>query len=152
MKTFSPHSCLFCAIGRREIPAAVVHEDDTILAFLDIHPIRPGHIQIIPRAHYGYFDELPSDLASRILLAGQRLARLLKAAYEVDRVGFLFTGGDIPHAHAHLVPLAAKDDITSRRYIVEERVTYRDTPRVPDQELCETAGRLRGLLEAEGAA
>ncbi len=142
--------CLFCAIARRDIPSSIVCEDHDIVAFLDINPIRPGHIQIIPREHYSYFDELPTALASRILETGQRLARVLKATYAVERVAFLFTGGDIPHAHAHLVPMVAGDDITSRRYIAEETVTSRPTPRVPDQELQETAARLRALLEAQG--
>ena len=142
-------NCLFCAIGKRDIPSSIVWEDDEIVAFLDISPIRPGHIQIIPREHYSYFDDLPAALASRILETGQRLARVLKETYAVERVAFLFTGGDIPHAHAHLVPMVAGDDITSRRYIMEEIVTYRATPRVPDQELHETAARLRTLLEAQ---
>jgi histidine triad (HIT) family protein len=51
-----------------------------------------------------------------------------KQLYSVRRAGFLFTGGDIPHVHAHVVPLIASDDITSRRYIREEHVTYQDAP------------------------
>jgi histidine triad (HIT) family protein len=148
MKTLTSN-CLFCAIGKRDIPSSVVWEDDDILAFLDINPIRPGHIQIIPREHYPYFDDLPAALASRIIETGQSLARVLKTTYAVERVAFLFTGGDIRHAHAHLVPMVAGDDITSRRYIAEETVTYRPTPRVPDQELRETAARLRALLDAQ---
>lgn len=149
MKNFGKHRCLFCAIGDRELEASIVYEDEAIVAFLDIHPIRPGHTQIIPRKHYACFDELPPQLAGHILSTGQRLARVLKGTCGVDRVGFLFTGGDIPHAHAHLVPLVAKDDITSRRYIVEERITYSDTPRVPDADLRENARRLRALLAAD---
>ena len=42
-------NCLFCRIARHEIPAHVVHEDDRLLAFLDIHPVRPGHTLIIPK-------------------------------------------------------------------------------------------------------
>ncbi|TWG93314.1 histidine triad (HIT) family protein [Mesorhizobium sp. J18] len=147
MKNFHNHRCVFCAIASREVEAGIVHEDDGIVAFLDVHPIRPGHIQIIPREHYRWFDELPPELASHILLTGQRLARILKEIYEVERVGFLFTGGDVPHAHAHLVPLVAKDDITSRRYIVEQKVTYRDTPLIPNEELQQTAKRLRAQLQ-----
>ena len=48
---------------------------------------------------------------------GQRLARKLKSVYRVDRVAFLFTGGDVSHVHAHVVPLHEKTDITSARYI-----------------------------------
>lgn len=42
------HDCLFCRISREEIPAHVIHQDSRLLAFLDIHPVRPGHVLIIP--------------------------------------------------------------------------------------------------------
>jgi histidine triad (HIT) family protein len=142
----SPDPCLFCRIAAGAVPSFAVHCDDDLYAFLDIHPIRPGHVQIIPRVHYACFDELPPDLAARIVTLGQRLSACLKAIYGVRRVGFLFTGGDVPHAHAHVVPLVDKTDITSRRYIVEEDLTFRDTPRVPDAELARTAERIRSSL------
>ena len=138
--------CLFCGIAADRVPAHTVFENRHLVAFLDIRPIRPGHVQVIPRAHFDCFDELPPALATEILLLGQRLAAVQKAAYGVRRVGFLFTGGDIPHVHAHLVPLVQGSDITSRRYIAEEQITFRDTPRVPDAELAETADSLRRAL------
>lgn len=127
----------------------VIHEDEEILAFLDIGPIRPGHVQIIPRAHYPYFEELPEPLAAKIMALGQRIARLQKQLFGVPRVAFMFTGGDVPHAHAHLVPMVKGDDITSRRYIVEETVTYRGIPMPPPEELAAIAADLRaGLMQA----
>lgn len=66
----APRPCLFCRIGRGEIPAHVIHEDDQVLAFLDIGPIRTGHVQIIPRAHHPYFEELPEGLAATIMVLG----------------------------------------------------------------------------------
>ena len=54
--------CLFCAIARGEIPAHRVCETDELVAFLDIHPVRPGHTLIIPRDHHAYFDDLPPTL------------------------------------------------------------------------------------------
>jgi len=138
--------CLFCRIAAGDIPSHTVHEGDRVVAFLDINPIRPGHVQIIPRAHYPYFEDLPADLAGEITALGQRLATGLKAIYGVKRVGFLFTGGDIAHAHAHVVPLVAHDDITSRRYIAEETVSYRATPRAAEAELAETAAAIRQRL------
>jgi diadenosine tetraphosphate (Ap4A) HIT family hydrolase len=65
----------------------------------------------------------------------------LKRIEGVQRVAFCFSGSDIPHAHAHLVPLHASTDITSRRYIVEDRITFRPTPRAPDEELAAVAAR-----------
>jgi histidine triad (HIT) family protein len=119
--------CLFCRIARKETPAVVLHEDDQLLAFLDIGPIREGHTQIIPKAHFDTFDVLPSELAAQILDLGQQLARRMKEIFGVDRVAFLFTGGDVPHAHAHVVPLKEKTDITSAQYIVERTVVTWDS-------------------------
>lgn len=57
---------------------------------------------------------------------GQRLARKMKVVYKVDLVAFLFTGGDVPHVHAHVLPMHEQTDITSARYIVRpEKVEFR---------------------------
>jgi diadenosine tetraphosphate (Ap4A) HIT family hydrolase len=68
------------------------------MAFLDIAPIRPGHTHIIPKQHFDTFDVLPSELAGRIMVLGQIIARKLKSVYRVSRVAFVFTGGDVAHA------------------------------------------------------
>jgi histidine triad (HIT) family protein len=140
--------CLLCRIAAHDITAHVLHEDDQLLAFLDICPIRPGHALIMPKEHFSYFDDVPADLAASILVLGQKLARAMKATYAVPRVSFLFTGGDFPHAHAHLVPMREKTDITSRRYIAEEQLTFRDMPRASDSELRDTAALLTAALTA----
>jgi histidine triad (HIT) family protein len=59
--------------------------------------------------------------------------------YGVPRVAFLFTGGDLPHAHAHVIPMHENTDITSRLYITREELTFRDAPRMLDHELAATA-------------
>src|SRR3954470_5911681 len=118
--TLTSSPCPFCRIARREIPAHIIYEDESLVSFLDTGPIRPGHVQIIPRDHYPTFDDLTAELASRTIILGQKLARILKTNYAVARAAFLFTGGDIAHAHAHVVPMVAPTDITSRRYIAEE--------------------------------
>ncbi|MBN8942501.1 MAG: HIT family protein [Rhizobiales bacterium] len=142
----SPRACPFCAIAAGEIPAHRVHEDDHLVAFLDRGPIRTGHIQIIPRRHYPYFDDLPPALAGEIVQLGQRLAVALKRIHGVERVAFLFTGGDIAHAHAHIVPMVEGDDITSRRYIVQSEVTYRDAPLASVDELRASAAAIRQAM------
>jgi histidine triad (HIT) family protein len=110
--------CLFCRIASKEQDAVILYEDARLLAFLDIGPIREGHTQIIPKDHYDTFEALPPGLAASILALGQQLGRRMKEVFAVERVGFLFTGGDVPHAHAHVVPLHEKTDITSARYII----------------------------------
>jgi len=138
--------CLFCDIAQGRIGATVVLESDRLLAFLDIHPIRRGHVQIIPREHFICFDDLPTDVASEIVAVGQAIARVQKRLYKVDRVAFLFTGGDVAHAHAHVVPMVEKTDITSRRYIQEATLTFASTPRVSERDLEAVAAELRDAL------
>lgn len=150
--TSHSHPCLFCRIARREIPAHIIYEDDYLVAFLDTGPIRPGHVQIIPRDHYPTFDDLTAELASRIIVLGQRLARILKAKNGVSRAAFLFTGSDIAHAHAHVLTMLAPTDITSRRYMVEEDITFQAIPRPSDEELRHVAFTLREALKTREAA
>jgi histidine triad (HIT) family protein len=144
-----PESCTLCGIAKGELMAHVVHDDDRLVAFLDRGPIRPGHTLIIAKAHFPFFDDAPVDLVAAITVLGQRLARAMKQLYGVPRVAFMFTGGDIAHVHAHVVPMHEKTDITSRRYIVEDAITFRAMPRTPDAELADTARELSRLLIAE---
>jgi histidine triad (HIT) family protein len=104
----------------------------------------------VPRDHFPYFDDAPADIVCSIALAGQKIAAALKRLYRVPRVAFLFTGGDIAHVHAHVVPMLDKTDITSRRYIVEDNVTFRDMPQAADTELAGVAEALRKVLAGTG--
>jgi histidine triad (HIT) family protein len=138
--------CIFCRIASGAMAAHLVHEDDQVVAFLDICPIRPGHTQVIPRDHYAYFDDLPEDLAGHMLSVGQRLARSMKRLYGVERVGLVFSGSDIAHAHAHIVPMHEATDITSRRYIVDEEVRFASLPRMEAAVLAGHARKLRDTM------
>lgn len=139
-------TCLFCAIARGDIPSHRICESDDLVAFLDIHPIRTGHALIVPKAHHDYFDDLPANLAGDIVVLGQKLGRAMKMLYGAPRVGFAFMGFDVPHAHAHVMPVFERDDITSRRAIVEEKITFRPPPRASDDELAREAERLRRTI------
>jgi histidine triad (HIT) family protein len=127
------NDCLFCKIGASKIPSFKVYEDDELLAFLDIAPIREGHVLIIPKAHHDYFDDLPNDLASRIMNLAQRIAKIQKKLYGVKRVGLMFTGVDVAHAHCHVVPMVKTSDVTSRQYIKTTDVTFEPTPRANEE-------------------
>ena len=128
-------NCPFCQIAAQPDRAVVLYEDPDVVAFLDRGPIRPGHTQIIARAHVPTFETLAPPLLNKMTALGQQLARRLKAVYHVDRVAFLFTGGDVPHVHAHLVPMHAKTDITSARCITSpEQVAWGSTHLEVDRE------------------
>jgi histidine triad (HIT) family protein len=140
------NECVFCQIATGDLSADVIYEDEIVIALADIYPIRVGHTQIISRKHHPYFEDLPEETASRIIHVGQRLSRVMKTLYGVSQVAFLFTGGDHAHAHAHVVPMRDQSDITSRRYIAEENLTFRSTPRASSEELATTAAELRMAL------
>ena len=140
------NECVFCRIARGEIRSEIFYEDSEVIGLMDICPIRPGHAQFIPREHYDYFEDLPDAIACRDIHLGQRVSRVLKALYGVPRVAFLFSGGDHAHAHAHVVPMHEKTDITSRRYIAQEILTFRSVARAPSEELAAIATQLRVRL------
>ncbi len=101
--------CLFCKIVAGEIPAKMVYEDDTILAFEDIGPQAPTHILIIPKQHFASLKDVPGtekDLLGQILLKAKEIARekgLEDSGYRV----VLNTGRDagqaVFHIHFHLL-------------------------------------------------
>jgi histidine triad (HIT) family protein len=138
--------CLFCRIAAGEVPARLVHETKDLVAFLDIHPIRRGHVLIVPREHFPYYDDLPAEVANELISVAQRLAPALRASFGVERVGLFFTGVDIAHAHAHVVPMVEPTDITSPQYIAEQNLTFRPAPQAAAAELDSAAASLRSAL------
>jgi histidine triad (HIT) family protein len=141
-------ACEFCRIVSGEDRAHVVFEDDAIIAFVDAMPIREGHLQIIPKAHYVCFDDMPPGLAARVLHLGQRLAKAQKGLYGVARAGFVFSGNDVAHAHAHVIPLHDRTDVTSRRYIAETELTFVGRPAASEAEMARVAAALMEALAA----
>ena len=139
-------SCLFCRIAAGELPAHRIHEDAEVLAFLDLHPIRPGHVLVIPRDHHVWFEDMPEPLAARVMAVSQRLARALKATEGVERVAMVFTGIHVPHAHAHLVPMHHLHDISSAAYLANGLDSYSLPPQLPPAEMAAIAERLRKAL------
>lgn len=135
--------CLFCRIAAGELPAHKLYEDDHILAFLDLHPIRPGHALVIPKAHHVWFEDLPPDLATRVTTCAQQLARRMKALYGVPRVAMFYTGIHVPHAHAHVVPMQDQHDVTSAAYLAEGPGVFSAPPQLPAEEMAAIAAALR---------
>ena len=100
--------CLFCRIVRREIPAAVVAETDTALAFRDVNPQAPTHVLVVPQEHH-------VDAAALAREAPATVAHLVDAAREVaaaegldDGYRLVFNTGaqagqTVFHVHLHLL-------------------------------------------------
>ncbi|RZU52606.1 histidine triad (HIT) family protein [Krasilnikovia cinnamomea] len=112
--------CLFCRIVAGEIPATVVHETDTTLAFRDIEPKAPVHVLVIPKDHH-------PDIAALALADPGVAADVLAAAAAVAETEGLRTDGfrlivnngrhagqEVAHVHAHVLGGAPLGPMVSR--------------------------------------
>ena len=70
--------CLFCKIVAGQIPAAMVHQDDTLVAFKDINPQAPLHLLIVPKKHIASLNELSAEDDALIGVMMRRAASLAK--------------------------------------------------------------------------
>jgi histidine triad (HIT) family protein len=100
---------LFCRIAAGEIPADVVYETDTTLAFRDLAPKAPVHVLVIPKAHYPDVAALAGadpGLAGEVLASAAEVAGAAGLAADGYRTIFN-TGGhggqEVFHVHAHVV-------------------------------------------------
>ncbi|MAJ97259.1 MAG: HIT family protein [Parcubacteria group bacterium] len=106
--------CIFCKIVRDELPSYKVYENETVLAFMDIHPIRPGHLLVVPKVHEPNFEKLPIEVYMHVMQATHILAGAIKNALKPKKMGLVIAGWDVPHTHVHLIPTEDHEDITSK--------------------------------------
>jgi histidine triad (HIT) family protein len=95
---------IFTKIIKGEIPCDKVYEDDLVLAFLDIHPVQPGHTLIIPKKQIEFVWDLPLEDYRALMDATLKLARRLREVLGTQYVGERISGDEVPHAHVHLIP------------------------------------------------
>lgn len=103
------NDCLFCKIVRGEIPSFKVHEDDATLAFLDIHPVAPGHVLVVPKVHATNIFDISSESWGAVAETTRKLAIAIEYALDADGVNLMMNnrehaGQIIEHPHMHLIP------------------------------------------------
>ncbi len=94
--------CIFCKIVSGEIPAYKVYEDENFIAFLDIHPRAPGHVQIIPKDHKRWVWDVPN--VGEYFEVARKIAKAEQKAFNVDLIRSQVFGDEIPHAHIWVYP------------------------------------------------
>lgn len=102
---------IFSRIAAGEIPCYKVAEDADHLAFLDINPVHPGHVLVIPKKETDYIFDLPDQELASLMLFAKKVARGLRRAVPCTKVGVTVIGLDVPHAHVHLVPMNEGKDM-----------------------------------------
>ncbi len=101
--------CIFCKIAAGQIKSDLVYEDDTVVAFRDINPQAPVHVQVIPRRHIenaAALTEADGDLIAHLILVAGQVARdegVEEGGYRlVANVG-PHGGQSVPHLHIHVL-------------------------------------------------
>lgn len=105
-----PDESIFTKIIKGEIPCHKVYEDERTLAFMDIHPIQPGHVLVVPKVQVDHFQELPDEDYQALWATVKKVAKRLKQTLGRERVGIHVVGLDVPHAHVHVFPFDTIED------------------------------------------
>jgi histidine triad (HIT) family protein len=118
--------CIFCLIAAGKLPAQIVYEDTDTLAFLDVRPLFPGHVLLIPREHYETLAELPAELAGLLMAKTQLLSQAVESAVDAEGTFVAINNKvsqSVPHLHIHIVPRRKRDGL---RGFFWPRVPYKD--------------------------
>ena len=107
-------NCIFCRIVAKEIPAAVVFEDEHTLAFMDAGQVNPGHVLVAAKGHAENLYELSDAQAGALLRAAARVARAIRDTYKPEGLSVYQANGkaawqSVFHYHMHLVPRNEND-------------------------------------------
>lgn len=111
---------VFCEIVAGRAAAYTVYEDPTVEAFLDHHPLMPGHVLVVPKEHYETLDELPSESVGPFFLLVQKLARAVETGMRADGTFIAINiriSQSVPHLHVHLVPRRKGDGLFGKNFM-----------------------------------
>jgi histidine triad (HIT) family protein len=106
---------IFSKIIKGEIPGYKIAEDQDFYAFLDVYPLKHGHVLVVPKQEVDKFFDMTPELLSRMLVFAQPIAKAIEKAFPCKRCGISVIGLEVPHAHMHLVPINSADDLNFTR-------------------------------------
>ena len=135
-------NCLFCRIVSGDLPATIVYEDKTSLAFLDHRPLFHGHTLLVPREHFETLGDLPPQLIEPYFKAAQLLSLVVESAMDAEGTFVAMNNRvsqSVPHLHVHIVPRRRKDGLKGFFW---PRTKYKS-----DEEIKEVQSKLQAALQ-----
>lgn len=112
--------CVFCAIRDGRSPVSPVYGDDLVLAFMDLFPVTPGHVLVVPRVHVVGLGEVEDAVGARMWGVARRVSVALRGgAVRCEGVNLFLADGEaagqeVFHAHLHVFPRFAGDRFSIR--------------------------------------
>ncbi|MCY9783801.1 HIT family protein [Nocardiopsis sp. EMB25] len=138
--------CVFCLIRDGRAPASPVYSDDLVLAFMDLYPVTPGHVLVVPREHVVGLGDVDDAVGARMWRTARRVGEALRGgAVRCEGVNLFLADGEaagqeVFHAHLHVFPRFSGDGFSVQAGWEEAERAVLDTH----------AERLRGALGAAG--
>ncbi|MGH7822714.1 MAG: HIT family protein [Candidatus Binatia bacterium] len=102
---------IFTEIIEGNLPARFVWKDPQAVGFLTIHPLRPGHTLVVPRAEVDHWLDLEPALASHLIAVSQTIGKAIDRAFRPLKVGLMIAGLEVPHTHLHVIPIRELADL-----------------------------------------
>lgn len=113
-------SCVFCQIIEGTVSSSMVYEDEICLAFMDIQPVNPGHVLVVPKLHFENLSDLPAHIGSHLFQVAQRISLCLpKSQVKCEGINLFLAHGEaagqeVFHFHLHIIPRFAGDEFGFR--------------------------------------
>lgn len=102
---------IFSKIIAGEIPGYKIAENEKFFAFLDVFPLREGHVLVVPKLEVDNLFDLPENYLSEMLVFARPIAKAIEKSFKCDRCGISVIGLEVPHAHMHLIPINSSNDL-----------------------------------------
>ena len=106
--------CLFCKIIRKEIPAEIVYEDEAAIVFVDIKPINPGHLLVVPKEHAADFASASDEAVRAAAIVAKKMGKAVMEAFQAPAFNLGVNNGRaagqlVDHLHLHVIPRFEND-------------------------------------------
>jgi histidine triad (HIT) family protein len=137
--------CIFCKIIRGEAEASLVYGDEKVVAFLDIQPVNPGHVLVVPKAHAGQLADLEPETGAHLFKVAIRIDQALRRSgvrcegVNLHLADGAVAGQEVFHVHLHVIPRFAGDG-----FGLKFGPNYRNKPNRAS--LQETATRVKSAM------
>jgi len=104
---------VFTKIIKGEIPCHKIYEDDLTIAFMDINPVQPGMVLVIPKKQIDHFTDLPNEDYEAVMRVVKKVGVKMREVFPDKRIAVMIEGLDVPHAHVKMFPFATATEFRS---------------------------------------